>query len=261
MLEPKHETATVLLLLLTTLRCVSGRSTPTDNGNMVHGEKVHGEKVNGTLPLSIKDTYAFVPEGSMYLSHGMQTFLKEIDFRSIQGEFFKLEEKIVKIDPDFQGICFEKLDSIEGNFYVTQIRATPAQNLLRCHQIGEVLDMQGLLSFRIKPDRTVMLADNFIVKKGSISGVFGLLGNMVCYLYRSQPKDGDGHRRRVRGSAGAEGTEMVESPQKQEPGNGIEVVTVPNWQVITLSEERLVVHCVHDGKEYVYNMSTRKVHI
>jgi hypothetical protein len=91
-------------------------------------------------------------------------------------------------------------------------------------------------------------------------GACGLLGNMVCYLYRSQPEDGDGHRGRVRGPVGAEGTEMVESPQKQEQGNGMEAVTVPNWQVVTLSEERLVVHCVHEGKEYVYNMSTRKVY-
>ena len=62
-----------------------------------------------------------------------------------------------------------RLNSVEGVFFQSQLKASPSQNMLTCHQHGRVLDMRTMTSHGIRLEDTVMLSDSFLINRDRMS--------------------------------------------------------------------------------------------
>jgi len=72
---------------------------------------------------------------------------------------------LVNASPELSGVGFVRLNSVDGVFFQSQLKASPSQNMLMCHQHGRVLDIRTMTSHGIRLDDTVMLSDSFLINR------------------------------------------------------------------------------------------------
>ena len=117
--------------------------------------------------INFQDTYTFTREGTVYVIKDFKHFIKNIDFSSLEAEMNAIDSKLIKANPDYE-INFSKLDNTP-DLFISQLKALPSSNLLSCNEIGEPINLQTMVEFRIKVASTTMFADHVIINKGKVS--------------------------------------------------------------------------------------------
>ena len=156
---------------MATLRGINARSEYTEEIEQTEKTVEIDRKIvsNHTYSMSVHDTYTFLHEGDLHVSYGSKIFLKKVDFDIIVHNLNAVEKKLISASPELSGIGMIRLNSVEGVFFQSQLKASPSQNMLTCHQHGRVLDMRTMTSHGIRLEDTVMLSDSFLINRDRMS--------------------------------------------------------------------------------------------